>query len=322
VGIQEVIMRTLTLFLLLPVVFATLIERVQGQMPPGQVHEQDRGVRETLESIVIPPMAHAPFTTMLQTEWVRILYTGGTITVVNERRVARDSNGRVYQERWLLVPKNGNKYSQTTALQISDPVNHSLATCMMDGRQVCDLTYDSPASSTVYKFEGPPTGPLPDDAGYAIHESLGNQTVPGLDTIGTRDSTIYNPGVFGNDDKVSIERELWYSPQLGLNLLSKRSDPRFGTQTFTITDLTLSEPDPQLFKLPKGFKAVDHRAVRLQIRSLRDQAFLIPPSRRAARLPKSKHSGIPGAQQCRSITNLLMLDAYTADALTCPEGLL
>ena len=44
------------------------------------VHDEDGGVRETMESIVIPPTAHAPFTTMLQSEWVRTLYTGGTIT--------------------------------------------------------------------------------------------------------------------------------------------------------------------------------------------------------------------------------------------------
>jgi len=40
--------------------------------------------------------------------------------------------------------------------------------------------------------------------------------------------------------------------------VSKRSDPRYGTQTFTVSDLTLGEPDAELFKLPRGFKAVDH----------------------------------------------------------------
>jgi hypothetical protein len=58
---------------------------------------------------------------------------------------------------------------------------------------------------------------------------------------------------------MKIEREFWYSPQLGFNLLSKRSDPRIGTQTFTVTDLTTSEPDPNLFNLPDGFNVVDQR---------------------------------------------------------------
>jgi hypothetical protein len=47
---------------------------------------------------------------------------------------------------------------------------------------------------------------------------------------------------------------------LGFNLLSRRSDPRIGTQTFTATNLILSDPDPKLFDLPDGFKIVDRRA--------------------------------------------------------------
>lgn len=256
-------MRTLGLFLLL-LVTAPLFLHAQTQrsapvQSPPVVHDEDGGMRETLESIVIPPMARAPFTTMLQAEWVRPLYTGGTITMVNERRIARDSSGRVYQERWLLVPKNDKAESRMSAIQISDPVQHTLATCMMDDRKICDITLYTPSNTTVFNFEGPPTGPLPNDAGFATHEDLGTQMVAGLETTGMRDSIIYNPGVFGNDDKVTVEREYWYSAQLSLNLLSKRSDPRFGVQTFTVSDLTLGEPDAQLFKLPKGFKAVDHR---------------------------------------------------------------
>jgi len=77
------------------------------QKPAQQFYVADGGMRETLESIVIPPKPEAPFTLTLQTEWVKTLYDGGTITSVNQRSIARDSKGRIYQERWLLVPKNG-----------------------------------------------------------------------------------------------------------------------------------------------------------------------------------------------------------------------
>jgi len=224
----------------------------------AQVHDADGGVNERLESIVITPKAHAPFTATLQTEWVRMLADSGTITVVNERRIARDSNGRVYQERWFLVPENERDKSRMTAIQISDPNNHTLYTCfMLDGRHTCHKTVYTPSTSTVFKMEGPPTGPMPDGNGYATHENLGNQSVAGVDTVGTKESITFNPGVFGNDSQMVVEREFWFSPQLEINLFSKRSDPRFGTQTFTITDLELSEPQPALFQLPAGFKAVD-----------------------------------------------------------------
>ena len=67
-----------------------------------------------MESIVVSAKAQAPFTLLLETEWVRTLDDCGTITLVNKRRIARDSDGRIYQERWFLVPKNGNIESEMT----------------------------------------------------------------------------------------------------------------------------------------------------------------------------------------------------------------
>jgi hypothetical protein len=231
-----------------------------AQQKQQQFYVQDGGTRETLESIVITPKAGAPFTLTLQTEAVRTLYDGGTVTMVNQRKIARDATGKIYQERWFLVPKNGKIESKMTTIQISDPNAHTHYNCfMLEAKHVCELTTFAPSTTAVYKMEGPPPGPLPNDAGTVVHEDLGKQLVSGVETTGTRDATIYNPGVFGNDRKVTVEREFWYSPQLGINLLSKRSDPRFGTQTFTVTDLILSEPDAKLFDLPEGFKVVDAR---------------------------------------------------------------
>jgi hypothetical protein len=76
---------------------------------------------------------------------------------------------------------------------------------------------------------------------------------------GTRVTVHYNAGKFGNDRPMTIDREFWYAAQLGFNLLSKRSDPRIGSQTFTVTNLALADPDPKLFELPEGFTVVDER---------------------------------------------------------------
>jgi hypothetical protein len=234
---------------------------VSPQQPAQQYHAEDGGVRgEVLESIVIPPKANAPFSLLLQTEWVRTLPDGGTITTENQRRIARDTSGRIYEERWFLVPKNGKIKSEMTTIQISDPNAHTLYNCfMLDGMNQCELSGYSPSTSAVYNFQGSSSAKLPDDMGSTIHEDLGKQLVAGVETAGTRNRVIYNPNVFGNDRKVTIEREFWYSPKLGFNLISKRSDPRFGTQTFTATNLILSEPDPKLFELPEGFKVIDRR---------------------------------------------------------------
>jgi hypothetical protein len=258
-------MRVLTLLVVLVVavfVPAAGFAQAPAQAPPAPtiIHEQDGGTTEVLESIVIPPKANAPFTLTLQTEWVRNLYTGGAMTFVNQRRIARDSSGRYYQERWFLVPKNGKIESKMTKIQIADPVRHVVYSCeLLNRRNICEETFYAETNNTVIRFDGPPPGPLPNDAGYASHADLGQQEIAGVATTGSRETINYNPGVFGNDAPMTVDREYWFSPQLGINLLSRLTDPRFGTQTFMVTEISPSEPDPQLFQLPAGYKVVDMR---------------------------------------------------------------
>jgi hypothetical protein len=226
-----------------------------------RVRAEDGGVSEMMESIVVSAKPQAPFTLMLETEWVRMLADGGTITGVNKRRIARDAAGRIYQERWFLVPKNGNVESEMTTIQISDPNAHTLYNCFFAGdkKNVCELLTYRPMTPAVNTTEKTAAGELPDNQGSFVHEDLGNQIISGVETVGVRYARTYNPGVFGNDRKVTVEREVWYSHQLDLNLLSMRSDPRTGKQTFTAVNVVLGDPEPALFELPAGFKVADHR---------------------------------------------------------------
>ena len=240
-----------------------------GQEPTPQspqkevtiLHTHDGGVSEVLQSIVVPPKAGAPFTLTLETEWVKQLYDGGTTTFVNKRRIARDAAGRLYQERWALVPKNDSRVqSILTMIQISDPLAHTRHDCfMLEKKNTCELVNYERSTSTIYKPMSPATGPLDGEQGSAIHEDLGKRWIDGVETDGTHDTLIYNPGVFGNDRKMTVENEFWWSQQLGLNLLSIKIDPRIGKQTFTVTDLVQGDPDPSLFQLPAGFEVVDRR---------------------------------------------------------------
>ena len=235
----------------------------QTPQPPQKevtvLHTHDGGVSETLQSIVVPPKAGAPFTLTLETEWVKQLYDGGTTTLVNKRRIARDAAGRIYQERWALVPKNDERVrSVLSMIQISDPQAHTRHDCfMLENKNTCELVNFERTTSTVYKPTSLATGPIGD--GSAIHEDLGKRLIAGVETEGTHDIVIYNPGVFGNDRKMTVENEFWWPPQLGLNLLSIKIDPRIGKQTFTVTELVQGEPDASLFQLPAGYEVVDRR---------------------------------------------------------------
>jgi hypothetical protein len=213
-----------------------------------------------LVSILIPPKPNAPFTLTLDTEWTRPLGNGGTYTLVNERHIARDTTGRIYQERWYLVPKNGKVESTMNYIEISDPAQHTFYNCVVDAK-TCYLRAYSGVESTDFRPPVEASGPLPDGRGFHTHEELGKSSLFGFDTAGYRESTTVNPGVFGNDQPMVTTREFWYSPQLAINLISKVDSPSAGKQNFTVTVISAAEPDPQLFSLPAGFEIVDQRKV-------------------------------------------------------------
>jgi hypothetical protein len=88
---------------------------------------------------------------------------------------------------------------------------------------------------------------------------LGKQSVGGVETIGTRETVVIEAGKIGNDSPIEVQREYWYSPQLGVNLISRLQDPRVGIQNFEVSDIVLTEPDSKLFKVSSKMKVIDLR---------------------------------------------------------------
>ncbi|HEY2866940.1 MAG TPA: hypothetical protein VGJ02_07605 [Pyrinomonadaceae bacterium] len=91
-------------------------------------------------------------------------------------------------------------------------------------------------------------------------EQLGTQNFEGVDADGTRTTTTIPVGAIGNEQPILIVYERWYSKELKMIVYSKHSDPRFGEQTYRLTDVNRSEPDPSLFQPPPGFKVVSSNA--------------------------------------------------------------
>ncbi len=222
-----------------------------AQAPPERQRPPDGGTREVLVSIHIPSIPNAPFSAIVSTESVRMLADGGRITLVNHRAIARDGAGRIFQERRLLVPPDGEHESVITQTEISDPVAHELYICKPD-EHVCQLESFSPPV-----FAGTPSAINLTER--KNREELGKQFIGGLETAGTRETTVLEAGAIGNDSPLQITREYWYSPQLGINLTSKLQDPRIGMQNFEVSDVTLGEPDAKLFKVPHGSQVIDLR---------------------------------------------------------------
>lgn len=169
------------LFFLLAGFSIPLISVSFGQAPPQHQRPPDGGTREVLVSILIPSVPNAPFSASVSTESIRQLPDGGRITLVNHRAIARDSAGRIFQERRLLVPEDGKHESVVTQTEISDPVAHALYICKPD-EKVCQLEFYSapiftePGASNLTEKKGP------GESGEAVHRRFGNRRDSGDDS--------------------------------------------------------------------------------------------------------------------------------------------
>lgn len=238
-----------SLFLVVPSSYAQ--ESVRPQQP---LHAPDGGTIEHFTSIAIPPKADAPFTATVNTEWIRNLPDGSKITLKNHRSVARDARGRIFEERASFVPDDGKHESAVYQVEISDPATHERYVCSIAGR-VCRVhQYFAPASVARAAANA-----LVKKGGAGV-ENLGTQIVAGLETTGTRETTLIETGAIGNESPILERREFWYSPQLGVNLITRREEVRFNSrENFEVTNVALGEPDAKLFDPPAGFKIIDLR---------------------------------------------------------------
>jgi hypothetical protein len=116
----------------------------------------------------------------------------------------------------------------------------------------------APTTGVFFQKKLVTTGEGPDVHAQDVHaEDLGSQTMEGVIVNGVRTTHTIPAGQIGNNRPITIVTEVWTSPDLKTIVYSKRSDPRMGEQTFRLTNITRTEPNPSLFTVPSDFKVVD-----------------------------------------------------------------
>ncbi|GAA3761015.1 hypothetical protein [Terriglobus aquaticus] len=249
-------MRNVAIALLSVALSVPLAACLHGQADGGYT-PSDGGGGGVLQSIYVPNFQNAPFTLTLHTEWSQTLRNGGTFTTVNTRPIFRDRAGRIYQERWTLVPKGSDIRSQMTLIQLDDPVAQKFYQCFVR-EKVCQIS-TSYMGLAHYDPNRLQSGPLKDNKGTFLHEDLGAASVVGMLVHNYRDTTTLNTGVLGNDAPMATVREFSYSADLGFDLASSLDSAQVGHQIFTVTDLNTNDPDPKYFQPPEGYKLIDRR---------------------------------------------------------------
>ena len=109
----------------------------------------------------------------------------------------------------------------------------------------------------VLTIDGPgAAAEMPWNAAYKS-EQLEATTIEGLRAEGMRTTLTIPAGAVGNTLPIEVVSERWFSPELQIVLMTRRSDPRFGETVYRVTNVSRDEPAAELFKVPSGFRIQD-----------------------------------------------------------------
>jgi hypothetical protein len=88
-------------------------------------------------------------------------------------------------------------------------------------------------------------------------ETLGRQTIEGLEVEGSRSIRAIPAGEIGNTLPIEIVDESWYSADLQVQVMTRYSDPRSGVITYRLSNIRRSEPERSLFEIPADYISVE-----------------------------------------------------------------
>jgi hypothetical protein len=91
----------------------------------------------------------------------------------------------------------------------------------------------------------------------ASTKDLGSKDIDGVKANGKLRSYEIPAGEIGNRNPIVVSTETWYSPELQVTLLSKRSDPRLGERSYRLSGLKREEPAASLFTVPSDYTVRD-----------------------------------------------------------------
>jgi hypothetical protein len=90
--------------------------------------------------------------------------------------------------------------------------------------------------------------------GDSVTKQLGEKEIEGVRVSGTLTTMTIPAERIGNQFPIEIVSERWFSPELQIVVMSRRSDPRFGDTVYRLINIDRSEPPQSLFEVPAGFR--------------------------------------------------------------------
>jgi hypothetical protein len=212
-----------------------------------------------------------PYTAEFKITQVQTLPNGTKITSESTETNMRDSQGRTVNSVRLDKPTPEDKpYTYGSAY---DPVDETRSrwdsrtgkatvtkTPPKEQRIGCWADESGIMRMNFYDRDHPaPVRPAQTQAPHheRTTEDLGNMAIQGLQAHGLRSTYTIPAGEVGNDQPIVTISEQWtarIAPGSSLEVRSVDEDPRTGTRTRELVNLTLGEPDASAFQPPAGYE--------------------------------------------------------------------
>lgn len=238
----------------------------------------------------VEPAKGAPFCATVTTEHTQAFADGNRIHTTDSSSVCRDSEGRTRREASLNLlgaaaqnpapklvtivdPVAGYRYMLDSESKTAHrfPIVSNAKSVSTNGQSVA--LPDKGERVMFYQRVGTAgpntavggnvmfrsTGRVPDDPAPTT-ENLGDQTIEGIHATGTRMTTTIPAGQMGNEQPILVTSERWYSADLKATVMTKHIDPWAGELRTQFTNVSASEPDSSLFRVPSDYRVVDEKA--------------------------------------------------------------
>ena len=163
----------------------------------------------------------APYSAQATTESTRTLSDGNRIKHKNSAAIYRDSDGRTRRDQEL----------------------GAVGPWAMSGDPQQTVFINDPVAGINYVL----------DPRNHKKESLGKQVIEGVEAEGTRTTITIPAGEIGNEQRIQIVWERWYSPELQTVIMSRHSDPMVGETVYKLTNINRGEPARSLFEVPADY---------------------------------------------------------------------
>jgi hypothetical protein len=201
----------------------------------------------------------APFTASFSTQTTETLTDGNKIQRSSTGTVARDTAGRTRRDMTLAAigPWAASAKTPPQVSFINDPVagtRYVLEANTKTARQMSAHNHGANAARAA--------GMAAKVQKNTTTESLGTQTINGVSAQGTRTTRTIPAGEMGNEKPIVIVKESWYSNELQITVMTKRTDPRMGETVSQLTNIQKQEPSAALFQVPSDYSVKQGRGGR------------------------------------------------------------